>query len=693
MLKKPAILVVISLVLIGCSNLHPMPPAAVKRAHLTRVHDVALADDYYWLREKESPAVLAHLRAENAYTKSVLSPTRKLQKQLYAEFISRLQEDDEDVPYRKDSWLYFGQTEKGKNYKKYCRKPLAGGDEQVMLDLNRFEKDHEFVGRGAMEVSDDAKLLAYTIDFTGFREYALYLKDLSTGETKLISDQRVNGVEWAADNRTLIYVVEDESHRPNQVFRQDIITGERALIYEETDRAFNIGIGRSRSGKYIVIYSASSTTSDARVIPADAPKSAPVLLAPRVDGQEYYPEDAGNEWFIRVNDTGRNFRLVDAPHGSTDRNNWRELIPHRNDVMIEDLNCFAGYAVLSERTNGLPRLTVRDAARGATRVIPMSESIYNVATSNNEMFDAPCVRYMYESPITPISTFDYDFKTGESTLLKRQPTPNYDPNLYEVQQLFAIAKDGAKIPISIVRKKNLGPGPHPVMLYAYGAYGASETDDFVATRMSLLDRGVIVATAHIRGGGEMGKIWHEQGRLMNKLNTFTDFIAAAEHLIKENITSPQKLAISGYSAGGLTMGAVLNMRPDLFKCAIVGVPFVDVMNTMLDDSLPLTTQEYLEWGNPNDKAAFDYMRAYSPYDNIAAKDYPAMLVLTSLNDSQVMYWEPAKYVAKLRATKTDTNPLLFHCVMQGGHGGPSGRYDDLKEEAMVYAFVLWQLGV
>jgi len=697
LLQRITAVVVLSGVVIGCTSRKPVaphiPPVAQKIPHESIVHGQARTDDYYWMREKESAKVIAHLNDENDYTDAMLAPTKPLQKELYNEFLSRIAEDDTEVPYQKGNWLYFSRTEKGKEYRIYCRKPASGGAEQVMLDLNAFAEAHEFVGLGAAEVSDDGSFLAYAIDFTGFRELHLFVKDLCTGETKLLSDENVTSIAWAADNKTLFYCVEDESKRPWRVLRTDITAASPKVVFSELDRQFNAAVSRLRSGRFVAIASASSDTSYALTIDAAKPDAPPAPVAPRIDGQEFYIDDGGQDSLvIRTNDKGRNFRLVSVLLASPDRAHWKELIAHRDDVMIEDHNCFAGFVVVSERTSGLPRLTIRETASARSRAIAMQEAIYNVSISHNELFDTMQVRYVYESPITPSSTYDFDLATSESILLKRDPAPNYDPGKYEVAQQFAVAADGVKIPISIVRKKGLVPGPHPLWLYAYGAYGFPETDDFNPARFSMLDRGVIFATAHIRGGGEMGKIWHEQGRLMNKRNTFTDFITCAEHLIEQKMTAPDQLAISGASAGGLTMGAVLNMRPDLFKAAIVGVPFVDVINTMLDDTLPLTTQEYLEWGNPNDKTAYEYMSSYSPYDNIQAQAYPSILVVTSLNDSQVMYWEPAKYAAKLRATKIDSNPLLLHCVMTGGHGGPSGRYDDYREEAMQYAFMLGQLG-
>lgn len=699
-MPKPFPIAVLSLlVLAGCSNLKPAAPIAARVPVRSVVHGETRVDDYRWLREKENPRVIEHLNAENAYTDAALGPTKRLQKSLYDEFLSRIDEDDTEVPHRKGDWLYYSRTQKGRDYRIFCRKPAAdpAAAEQVVLDYNQFAADHEFVGRGAAEISDDGNLFAYTVDFTGFHDLHLYLKDLRTGEIRKLSDDRISSLAWAADNRTLFYCIEDDAKRPSKVLRLSVDGGSPQVVWEETDRAYNVGIGRTRSGRFIVIASASSTTSDARLIDARQPGLSPVLVAPRVEGQEYYVDDAAGAGagtlFIRANDKGRNFRLVSAAAGSTDRAAWKEVIPHREEVMLEDLACFEGQIVLCERANGVPRLAVLDRASGITRLIPAPEAVYLTALEHNEEFAANAVRYTYESPITPTSTYDFDFATGQSTLLKRQPTPNYDASRYEVGQQFATAPDGARVPISIIRKKGLGPGPHPLWLYAYGAYGFPEFDDFAVTRFSLLDRGVIYAIAHVRGGGEMGKIWHEQGRLANKPNTFSDFIACARHLIDQRLTAPDRLAISGFSAGGLTMGAVLNQQPELFKCAIVGVPFVDVINTMLDDSLPLTTQEYLEWGDPHDPAAYATIRSYSPYDNITRRDYPAILVVTGLNDSQVMYWEPAKYVAKLRANKTDTNPLLLHCIMSGGHGGPSGRYDDLKEEALQQAFVLWQLGI
>ncbi|MCS7034515.1 MAG: prolyl oligopeptidase family serine peptidase [Phycisphaerae bacterium] len=514
--------------LLGCSNLKPLPPRAAKIPHTTTIHGQTRVDDYFWLREKQNPAVIAYLRAENDYTERVLAPLKPLQEQLYREFLSRLQEDDAEAPYRDGAYLYYSRTEKGKDYRIYCRRSSPDAPEQIILDVNELARGHDYLSVPFRAVSDDGNLLAFGVSYSAFREHRLYVKDLRSGAmVRLGGDMDVSSIAWAADNRTLFFCVEDESKRPYRVYRQSLDGAEPVLVYEEADRAFNTVVGRTRSGRFIVIASGSANTADAHFIPADSPTTAPRRLAARVDGQEYYVDDTGpdGQWVLRVNDTGRNFRLVTAPVGDSERLQWRQLVPHRDDVMLEDHLCFRRHIVLAERTGGLPRLTVLERDSGQTHSLAMPEAVYNLFTDHNEVFDTTVVRFVYESPITPSSTFEYDMQTRTSRLIRRLPVPNYDPDRYEVLQQFATADDGTRVPISIVRRKDLGQGPHPLWLTAYGAYGLPEIPDFSATRFSLLDRGVIFAIAHVRGGGEMGKLWHEQGLLMQKSNTFTDFIS------------------------------------------------------------------------------------------------------------------------------------------------------------------------
>jgi oligopeptidase B len=527
-------------------------------------------------------------------------------------------------------------------------------------------------------------------------QYKLQVKDLRTGKVTSNIAERITSVAWANDNQTIIYGQEDATtKRSHKIFRHVLGSEQDELLYEETDELYNVYTGKTRSKGFIVVVSASSTTSEARYLSADRPGENLKLLLPRQENHEYYLDHLGDDFYIRTNDQGKNFRLVTARVSDPARANWKEVIPHRKDVMLTEVDCFATHFIALERANGIPQLTVHELASGKSHPIAFPEPVYVTYPAQNAEFDTSLYRISYESFVTPRSVYDYNVKTKILKLLKQQPVLGYDATQYKSERLYATASDGTKIPISIVYKKGLRRTGHaPLLLEGYGSYGISNDVDFASTRLSLLNRGVIYAIAHIRGGGELGKEWHDQGKLMVKRNTFTDFIASAEHLIKEKYTSADRLAIMGGSAGGLLMGAVTNLRPDLFKAVISYVPFVDVMNTMLDASLPLTVGEYLEWGNPNEKPAYDYMRSYSPYDNLEAKNYPTMLVRTSLNDSQVMYWEPAKYVAKLRTLKTDNNPLLFKIKLEpGGHGGASGRYDRWKDTAFDYAFILGQFGI
>ncbi|HZF39945.1 MAG TPA: S9 family peptidase, partial [Blastocatellia bacterium] len=544
-------------------------------------------------------------------------------------------------------------------------------------------------------------LLAFSTDTTGFRQYNLFVKDLRTGQVGEKIAERVTSVAWANDNKTLFYGQEDDvTKRSNKIFRHALGGGKDDLLFEEKDELYNTGVGKTRSKGYIVVASSSSTTSDARYLPADKPNDELKLFLPRKEDHEYYIDHLGENFYIRTNDQGKNFRLVTAPVGDPSPKNWKEIIPHRKDVMLEDVDCYAGHYIAVERENGLPKFHVTDLKSGKSHEIEFPEPVYVAYPGQNAEFNTNVFRFNYESFITPGSVYDYDVMTRKRELRKQQPVlGGYDPALYKSERVYATASDGVKVPISIVYKKDpkgdgQRPQNKPMLLEGYGSYGISNDVDFLSSRLSLLDRGVIFGIAHIRGGGELGKEWHDTGKMMAKRNTFTDFITAADYLVNEKYTAKDRLIITGGSAGGLLMGAVTNMRPDLFKAVVSFVPFVDVMNTMLDASLPLTVGEYLEWGNPNEKPAYDYMRSYSPYDNIEKKVYPTMLVRTSLNDSQVMYWEPAKYVARLREMKTDNNLLLFKIKLEpGGHGGASGRYDRLHDTAFDYAFMLGQFGV
>jgi oligopeptidase B len=676
----------------------PAPPTAKKVPNVTEVNGHKLVDNYYWLRDKANPEVKAYLESENAYTDSVMKPTEPLQKKLYDEMLGRIKETDVEVPCKKGDYFYYTRTEAGKQYPIRCRrKGSMDAPEEVVLDVNELAKGQIFMSLGEFEVSDDGNWLAYSTDNTGFRQYVLAVKDLRTGKTLPDRAERVGSVAWANDNKTFFYTIEDaQTKRQYRMYRHTAgTTGADTLVYEEKDERFNVNVGKSRSKGYIFLVSASHTTSEARYIAADQPGAEWKVMEPRKQDVEYYPDHNGDFFYLRVNDTGRNFRLVKAPVADPRRANWQEVVPERPDVMLRDVDFFKNYYVSYERQDGLPQIRVTDLKSGKSRRIEFPEPAYLSYGYINAEYDTNKIRYGYQSFITPPSVFEYDMASGASVLLKQREVPGYDRSRYQVERIYATAPDGVKVPISLVHlKREKLDGKGALYLTGYGSYGYAYDINFNSNIFSMVDRGVTFSVAHIRGGGEMGKAWHDAGRMMSKKNTFTDFIASAEYLLAQGYGSKDRLVIEGRSAGGLLMGVVLNMRPDLFHAALVGVPFVDVINTMLDESLPLTVPEFEEWGNPKEKAAFDYMISYSPYDNIEAKAYPNMLVKTSFNDSQVMYWEPAKYVAKMRAVRTDHNTLLLKTNMSpAGHGGASGRYDRLKETAFDYAYFLTQMGI
>jgi oligopeptidase B len=695
----------------------PVPIARKEHKEVT-LHGVTLADDYAWLRQKENPEVTAYLEAENAYAEAEMAPLKELQDELYREMLSHIKQTDVSVPYRDGAWWYYSRTEEGLQYGIHCRKrataaditgPAADAAEEVVLDGNKLAEGHSFFAFGATDITDDGRWLAYSTDTTGFRQYTLHIKDLETGETLAGTVDRVGSVAWAADNRTLFYTVEDEEQkRQYQLWRHRLGTEHAAdaLVYQDDDERFNIGVGRTRDGKYILVESGSHTTTECRVLAADRPEGEFALMLARKDEHEYYVDHRAGQWYIRTNDRGRNFRLVTAPVDAPGQENWTEVIPHRDAVMLEDVDLFAGFFVACEREDGLPRLRMwwfagEGAEAAPAGEIAFPEPAYSAHPHVNRIFGTKTYRYGYQSLVTPSSVFEYDLEGCESTLLKQVEVPGgFDRTMYASERVHATAPDGAQVPVSIVYRRDRfaaagkwEAGRNPLYVYGYGSYGYSLPLGFNSNRLSLLDRGVVMAYAHIRGGGELGKPWHDAGKMLKKRNTFTDFIAAVEHLTAAGYGDPNRVAIEGGSAGGLLMGAVANMRPDLFRAVLSHVPFVDVMNTMLDASLPLTVPEYEEWGDPNDATYFRYMLSYSPYDNLKRTSYPAMLVKTSLHDSQVMYWEPAKYVSRLRTLKTDSNRLLLVTNMKAGHGGASGRYDYLKEIALDYAFVLRELGI
>ncbi len=627
---------------------------------------------------------------------------RPLIDSLYGEGLSRLQETDSTAPVPFGRWLYYSRTEKGKQYAIRCRKREArdkGDDaDMTLLDPNEIARTEQFVGVGDDEVSDDGNLYAYTLDTAGFRQYTLHVKDLRTGRELPDRIPRVDSVAFTADGKRLFYTTEDaQTKRSNQVHRH--VIGEDpakdTLVYEEKDERFDVDLERSRSRDFIVLDSSSHTTSEVRLLDARHPDAPPKLVEARVADHEYHVEPGKSVLYIRTNSGGRNFRLVTAPLGTPDRAHWKEIVPHLPDVMLERVEAFADHVVLRERKDAMVTFRSLDAKTGAPHAIVIDEQVYAMGDEPNYEFDASTFRYSYSSPTTPHSVYEENVRTGARTLLKRDNVPGFDPSHYASERIHVTARDGTIVPVSIVRAGRLSPdNSHPLLLKGYGAYGVPSDVGFDPMLVSLLDRGVVYAVAHIRGGGDLGKPWHDAGRMANKMNTFTDFIDSAEWLIKSGWSRPGAIAIEGASAGGLLMGAVTNLRPDLWRAVVARVPFVDVLNTMADESLPLTTGEFEEWGNPKIPEQYGWMAAYSPYDNVAKKDYPAMLVDSSYNDSQVMYWEPAKWVAKLRANKTDTNPLYLRMNMKpAGHGGQSGRYDRLREAAFDEAFILTELGV
>ncbi len=653
-------------------------------------------DNYFWLREKTDPGVISYLESENAYTKAVMKPTEDFQASLYKEIVGRIKQTDLSVPYKYGEYWYYTRTEEGKQYPLYCRKHGSmSAEEEITLDLNELAAGHQFLGLGLYKISNDGSLLLYSLDTTGFREYRGYVKDLRTKETLPDEIGQVNSAEWASDNRTIFYVKEDHAKRPYRLHRRVLGTSRDEVIYEETDELYRLWVSRSNDHAYIFLYAESSITSEVRYLPAVKEKHGFELLLAREEGHEYSVEHRNGLFYIRTNKDAKNFRLVTAPVENPSPRQWKELVPHRADTKLEDVALFRDHAVFSERRNALNTLRVMDFRTGSMLNMTFPEPVYSVFASTNPEFNTVIFRYSYQSFITPSSVYEFNMESGETKLLKQtEVLGGYDPAQFVSERIWAEASDGTHIPISLVYKRGMKKdGSSPMLLNGYGSYGISIPVDFSIPRLSLLDRGVVYTLAHIRGGGDMGEQWRDDGKMLKKRNTFTDFIACAEQCVRQEYTSFDRLAIEGGSAGGLLIGAVLNMRPDLCRAAHLAVPFVDVVNTMLDTTLPLTVGEFLEWGNPNIKAEYDYMKTYCPYTNIGTRSYPDILITASLNDSQVMYWEPAKYTAKMRAMNTGSNLLMLKMNMGAGHGGASGRYDAYKEQAFVYAFLLKEFGI
>ena len=673
------------------------PPVAKRVEHPEVRHGETIVDDYFWLRAKADPEVIRYLEAENAYTEALTKDLKPFQEALYKEILGHIKQTDLSVPERRGDFYYYTRTEEGKQYPIHCRKQGSDGKEEVLLDLNELAQGHKFVGIGAFEVSDDQNLLAYTTDYIGFRQFSLHVKDLRTGEILPDTTERVDGVQWAADNRTLFLTTEDAvTKRADHLWRHTLREKTFEPVYEEKDELYRIRLNKTRDKQYLMLEITSTDTNEVRYLRASEAQASFAVFLPREKKHRYEVDHRERLFYIRTNKNAKNFQIVTAPETDVSPKNWKVFVPHSDDVLVEGIDLFRGFAVALEKTRALNRLRVYNFQSAAWKTIPFSEPVYAAFPGGTPDYDSTTYRYNYQSFVVPPSVFDYDTHLDKSILLKQQEVlGGYDPSQYVSERQWATARDGVKVPLSIVYKKGFQrDGKGPLFLYGYGSYGLGMSATFSSSRLALLDRGMAFVIAHIRGGDEMGELWHEDGMLMKKKNTFFDFIDSAEYLIKENWTSKDRLVIEGGSAGGLLMGAVVNLRPDLFRAVHSAVPFVDVMNTMMDASLPLTVGEYLEWGNPNEKAAYDYMKTYSPYDNLEKRAYPAMLVTTSLNDSQVMYWEPAKYVARLRTLKTDSNPLLLKTKMDpAGHGGASGRYDRLKDQAFEYAWLLSQVGI
>jgi oligopeptidase B len=675
---------------------NPEPPKAALHPEKLSMHGHERTDNYYWLNDRENPEVIAYLNAENEYTAQVMAHTTKLQEELYKELKGRIKEKDESVPYKRYNHFYSVRFDEGSEYPIYGRRQHPDQQETTIIDANELAKGHEYFHlSGGHNTSPNEQLLAYAIDTVSRRLYTLQFKNLATGEVYPERIQNTSGrAVWANDNKTVFYVKKDvQTLRDNQVYRHVLGTDPATdqLLFEEKDETFSLGIDKSKSDQYILVHSGSTLTSEVRVLNANQPQGNFQLMLPREREHLYDVDHINNRFYIRTNWQAKNFRLMEtAENNLGNKTQWKEVVPHRPQVLLEDLELFNNFLVLQERENGLTQVRIIRWNDRQEHLLNFGEAAYTAHISENHEADTPILRYEYTSLTTPNSTFDYNMETRTSTLLKQQEViGNFDPKNYRTERVFAKAADGTAIPMSIVYHKDFKKnGTHPGLIYGYGSYGISMEPTFSSYRLSLLDRGFVYAIAHIRGGEEMGRQWYEDGKMFKKKNTFTDFIACSEYLVKEKYVAQDGLFAKGGSAGGLLMGAVVNMRPDLYKGIIAGVPFVDVITTMLDESIPLTTGEYDEWGNPNNKESYEYMLSYSPYDNVEAKDYPHMLITTGLHDSQVQYWEPAKWVARLRTLKTDQNRLLLKTNMDAGHGGASGRFNYLKEVALDYAFML-----
>ncbi len=668
-------------------------PIAKKNPKILSKHGDERLDNYYWLNDRENPEVIAHLTLENNYTNAVLNHTQGFQKKLFDEMVGRIKQTDESVPYKSNGYWYYSRFETKKEYPIYCRRMESmDNDELIILDVNTLAEGHSYIDVTGLSISLDNRYLAYGVDTLSRRIYTIYFKNLETGEIlEDTIDNTTGGCTWANDNKHVFFSVKDvNTLRSYQIYRRQLGQKESYLVYEELDETFNSFVYKSKSKKYIIIGSDSTLTSEFRILNALSPLDNFKVFAARKRGHEYGIAHFEDKFYITSNQEAINFKLMQTPEEATEIENWTEVIAHRDDTLLEGIEIFKNYMVVEERTNGLTQMRIINHLDSTEHYLDFGEAAYSVGASINPDFKSDWLRYSYTSLTTPNSVFDYHLGTRQKKLLKHQEVVGgYNSEDYASERLFATGLDGASIPISLVYKKSkLKNCKNPLLLYGYGSYGATMDVYFSSVRLSLLDRGFIFAIAHIRGGQEMGRQWYENGKLLKKANTFNDFIECARFLIAENYTIPQHLYAMGGSAGGLLMGAIVNLNPELWNGIVAQVPFVDVVTTMLDDQIPLTTGEYDEWGNPNEKLYYDYIKSYSPYDNIEAKDYPTMLITTGLHDSQVQYWEPAKWVAKLRELKTDQHKILLFTNMEAGHGGASGRFEGLKEVAMEYAYLL-----
>ena len=677
----------------------PAPPVAARVTHVDTVAGVAWPDPYAWIRDdkRERPEVLAYLKAENDYTTAMTRHTLPLQERLFKEMVGHIKETDLSVPELDNGYYYYTRTVKGQQYSIFCRKRSLTAPEQILLDENALSRGHGYSRVGVRQVSPNGHLLAYTPDTTGSEWYTVYVKDLRTG--KLLPDKIDSvsyGLEWAADNRTLFFTRDNAAHRPDRILRRALGDTAVTQVVSEPDSLFFLGLGKTKDRTYLLAQSTSYTSGEVRYLPAAQPAAPWKTLLPRRAGVEYSAEHHGNDFLVLTNDGAVNFKVMRVPADSPDPSHWTDLVPASDSTLIDGMDVFQGHLVLYRRGDARQQIRVLPFAGDSVQAaydVDFPEVVHAYDTNRNPEFHTRTLRFTYSSPRTPPTVYDYDLVTRKRIVRKVTEVPNFDPKNYVTERVWAPASDGVKVPVSLLYRRTVRKGtPHPMLLYSYGSYGFSSDPDFSVRVLPLVDRGYVYAIAHIRGGQEMGRPWYDQGKMLNKKNTFTDFIAAADYLEKSGWTSADRLAIRGISAGGLLMGAVTNLRPDLFRVVIADVPFVDLINTMRDPTLEFTTQEWQQWGNPSVPDQFAYMRSYSPYDNVARKDYPAILATAGLNDPRVNYWEPAKWVAKLRATKTDTNPVLLKINMGAGHGGRSGRYEALHDEAFRYAFVLDLIG-